>query len=73
MTLNELKDAHPYGVYSERFSCYYTVDYDNEMGYFKQLDDGSFDDNWNFVDFDTLGNKMRYELERIAAYIFYNM
>ena len=73
MTLTDLQTAHPYGVYSERFGCYYTVDYDNEMGYFRQLDDGSFENSWNFVDFDTLGNKMRDELERIAAYIFYNM
>ena len=73
MTLNELQTAHPYGVYSERFGCYYTMDYDNEMGYFRQLNDGSFESDWNFVDFDTLGDKLREELETIAAYICVNM
>ena len=73
MTLTDLQTAHPYGVYSERFGCYYTVDYDNEMGYFRQLNDGSFENSWNFVDFDTLGDKLRDELELIAAHIFMNM
>jgi hypothetical protein len=49
------------------------VDYDNEMGYFRQLNDGSFENSWNFVDFDTLGDKLREELELIAAHIFFNM
>ena len=69
MTLTDLQTAHPYGVYSERYGCYYTVDYDSEMGYFRQLVDGSFESDWNFVDFDTLDKKTRKELERIAAYI----
>ncbi len=73
MTLTEHQTAHPYGVYSERFGCYYTADYDSEMGYFRQLNDGSFESDWNFVDFDTLSDKMRDELERIAAYIAFNM
>ena len=72
MTLNELQTAHPYGVYSELFGCYYTVDYDNEMGYFIQLNDGSFENSWNFVDFDTLDDNMRDELDTIAAHIFFN-
>ena len=66
MTLTELQTAHPYGVYSERFGCYYTLDYDMEMGYFIELNDGSFDKDWNFVDFDTLGDNLRDELEVIA-------
>ena len=73
MTLTDLQTAHPYGVYSERFGCYYTVDYDNEMGYFRQLNDGSFDNSWNFVDFDTLGDKLREEMELIAEHIFTTM
>ena len=73
MTLTDLQTAHPYGVYSERFGCYYTVDYDSEMGYFRQLNDGSFESDWNFVDFDTLGDKLREELELIAAHICCNM
>ena len=73
MTLTDLQTAHPYGVYSERFGCYYTVDYDSEMGYFRQLIDGSFENSWNFVDFDTLGDKLREELELIAEHIFTTM
>ncbi len=73
MTLTDLQTAHPYGVYSKRFGCYYTVDYDNEYGYFRQLDDGSFENSWNFVDFDTLDDKMREEMELIAEHIFFNM
>ncbi len=73
MTLTDLQTAHPYGVYSERFGCYYTVDYDLEMGYFRQLIDGSFENSWNFVDFDTLGDELREELELIAEHIFTTM
>ena len=69
MTLTELQTAHPYGVYSERFGCYYTLDYDNEMGYYRQLNDGSFESDWNMVDFDTLSDKMSDELELIVSHI----
>ena len=69
MTLTDLQTAHPYGVYSERHGCYYTLDYDNEMGYFIQLNDGSFESDWNFVDLDTMEDSLRNEIETIAAYI----
>ena len=54
LTLIELQTAHPYGEYSERNGCYYTLDYDQELGYFRQLTDGTFESDWNWVDFDTL-------------------
>ncbi len=73
ISFSDLQTAHPYGVYSERFGCYYTVDYDSEMGYFRQLNDGSFENSWNFVDFDTLGDKLREEMELIAEHIFTTM
>ena len=73
MTLTELQTAHPYGVYSEQFGCYYTVDYDSEFGYFRQLIDGSFESDWNWVDFDILGEDVRDSLELIAAHICINM
>ena len=69
MILTDLQTAHPYGVYSERFGCYYTLDYDNEMGYFRLLNDGSFESDWNFVDFDTLSDEMSNELELIVSHI----
>ena len=73
ISLTDLQTAHPYGVYSELYACYYTVDYDSEMGYFRQLIDGSFENSWNFVDFDTLGDELREEMELIAAHICVNM
>ena len=73
ISFTDLQTAHPYGVYSERFGCYYAVDYDNEMGYFRQLIDGSFENSWNFVDFDTLGDELREEMELIAEHIFTTM
>ena len=57
MTLTELQTSHPYGEYSERFGCYYTVDYDSEIGYFRQLNDGTFETDWNWVDFDTMSEE----------------
>lgn len=72
MTLTELQTAHPYGAFSERFGCYFTVDYDSEVGYFRQLIDGSFESDWNFVDFDTLGEDVAEEIELIAAHICIN-
>jgi hypothetical protein len=73
MTLTELQTAHPYGAYSERFGCYYTVDYDSELGYFRQLSDGTFESDWNFVDFDTLAEEEAAEIELIATNIIRNM
>ena len=73
ISFTDLQTAYPYGVFSERYGCYYTVDYDNEMGYFRQLNDGSFENSWNFVDFDTLGDELREELELIAEHIFTTM
>ena len=73
MTLTDLQTAHPYGVYSERFGCYYTLDYDMEMGYFRQLNDGSFEKDWNMVDFDTLDEDTCKELELLTKDICCNM
>ena len=54
MTLIELQDAHPYGEYSEKNGCYYTCDDDNEVGYFRQMSDGTFEDEWNWCDLETM-------------------
>ena len=56
MTFTELQTAHPYGEYSERNGCYYTLDYDQELGYFRQLADGTFETDWNWVDFDVMSD-----------------
>lgn len=73
MTLTELQTAHPYGLYSEQFGCYYTVDYDNELGYFRQLIDGTFESDWNWVDFDTLSEELAEKIEHIATTIIRNL
>ena len=73
MTLTELQTAHPYGEYSEQFGCYYTVDYDSELGYFRQLSDGSFESDWNWVDFDTLSEEEAEKIELIATTIIRNI
>ena len=67
ISLAELQEAHPYGVYYKPHGSYYTLDYDMEMGYFIQLVDGSFETEWNWVDFDTLEESVRDELEVIAV------
>ncbi len=69
MTLTELQTAHPYGVYSEQHGCYYSMDYDNELGYFIQYNNGEFENDWNWVELDTLDEELREEVESIAAHI----
>ena len=73
ISLAELQEAHPYGVYYKPHGSYYTVDYDNELGYFIQLVDGSFETQWNWVDFDTLEETVSDELELLAKNILVNM
>ena len=73
MTLTDLQTAHPYGVYYKEHGSYYTMDYDNELGYFIQLVDGSFETEWNWVDFDTLDEDTCKELELVAKDICCNM
>ena len=73
MTLTELQTAHPYGEYSEQFGCYYTVDYDSELGYSRQLSNGSFESDWNWVDFDTLSEEEAEKIELIATTIIRNI
>ncbi len=72
MTLTELQTAHPSGVYSERHGCYYAMDYDNELGYFIQYNNGEFEKDWNGVELDTLDEELREEVELIAAHICIN-
>ena len=54
MTLIELQDAHPQGEFVSSHGCYYTCDYDNEIGYFRQMIDGTFEEEWNWCDFETM-------------------
>ena len=73
MTFIELQDAHPYGEFSEKYGCYYTCDYDNEIGYFRQMNDGTFENEWNWCDFDTMDEDDVDEVLRIAKGVLQRM
>ena len=73
ITLEKLQEAHPWGVYSEQHGCYYSMDYDNELGYFIEYTNGQFENDWNWVELDTLDEELREEVELIASHICVNM
>ncbi len=72
MTLQEVENAYPAGVLSERHGCYYFLDQDDELGYFIKYIDGKFEPEPQYVDLDTLAANERDECERIAGYIAFN-
>jgi len=69
LSLTELRTSHPSGVYSEAHGCYYFLDHDNELGYFIQYNNGLFENEPNWVEFDTLADDERQECETIAQTI----
>ena len=54
VSLSDLIESYPSGVYSERYGCFYFVDYDGEFGYHSQLTNGNFESGPGYVDFDTM-------------------
>jgi len=72
LSLSDLQDRYPSGVYSEARGCYYFLDYDNELGYFIQYTDGNFESETQYVDLDTLADDERSECESVAAMIALN-
>lgn len=72
LTLTEITDSYPNGVYSARHGCYYFLDQDDELGYFIKYIDGKFEQEIQYVDFDTLADDERQECELIAAHIAIN-
>ena len=71
-TLEALKDAYPGGEYCEEHGCFYFMDYDGELGYFIQYNTGEFENEANYVDFDTLSEDEVKEIREFAANINYN-
>ena len=72
LTLTELQDAHPAGVYFADHGCFYFLDYDGELGYFIEYTNGDFEKDANWVDLDTLADDEREECLRVAATIATN-
>ena len=69
MTLNELQEAYPSGIYYELHASFYTLDENNDIGYYGELQDGVFDDVWNRVEYDELEKDIAEDIRSIAAHI----
>ena len=72
LSLSELQNRYPSGVYSEAHGCFYFLDYDNELGYFIQYTNGNFESEIQYTDLDTLADDERSECESVAAQIARN-
>jgi len=71
ISLDQLKNIHPGGEYCEEHGCFYFMDYDGQLGYFIEYE-GAFEEEANWVDFDTLSEDEVYEIREFAANIAYN-
>ena len=69
LSLQDVTDRYPSGVYSARHGCYYFVDYDGDLGYFIGLQNGNFDEESGYVDFDTMNVVEAEELRLLQAHI----
>ena len=69
LSLTELQDLYPSGIQSEQHGCFYFLDYDNELGYFIQYENGQYESETQYVDFDTLADDERQECEAVASLI----
>ena len=69
LSLQDVQNRYPSGVYSARHGCYYFVDYDGDLGYFIGLANGNFDSESGYVDIDTLDEELAEECKSIAAHI----
>ena len=69
VSLVYLQDRYPDGVYSHRHGCYYFVDYDGNLGYFHALTNGNFEDEVEYVDFDTMNEVEAEELRLLQAHL----
>ena len=73
LSLTEVENAYPSGVHSVRHGCYYFLDMDGDLGYFIQYENGKFESEVNYVEFDTIDEDVAEECRRIAGYIaFYS-
>ena len=67
LTLNDLKDRYVDGLHYPQHGCFYFMDYDNELGYFIEMNDGTFENDVNYVDLDTLDDDV-YQQVQLAMY-----
>jgi hypothetical protein len=65
VSLSDLSDSYPSGVYSERYGCFYFLDYDGELGYFIQYENGMFETEVQCVDLDTMSEDEADEIRMI--------
>ena len=72
LTLTDLENAYPSGVYSTRHGCYYFLDQDGELGYFIKYINEGFEPVSQYVDIDTLEEDHAEECKLIAAHIAFN-
>ena len=73
LTLKEVEDRYPNGIYVPRHGAYYFLDMDGELGLFIGMADGTFENEVNYVEFDTIDEDDAEECRRIQAYIsFYS-
>ena len=69
VSLEDLQNRYPDGVYSHRHGCYYFVDYDGNLGYFLALTNGNFEDEVDYVDFDAMNEVEAEELRLLQAHL----
>ena len=69
LSLTELQNRYPSGIQSEAHGCFYFLDYDNELGYFIQYENGQYESETQYVDFDILADDEREECESVASLI----
>ena len=73
LTLTEVENRYPNGVYVPRHGSYYFLDQDGDLGLFIGMADGTFENETNYVDFETIDEDDAEECRRIQAYIsFYS-
>ena len=72
LSLSELQNRYPSGVKSDAHGCFYFLDYDGDLGYYIQYENGSYESETQYVELDTLADDERSECEAIAAQISLN-
>jgi hypothetical protein len=69
LLLAALQMAYPSGLYSEDHGCFYFLDHDGDLGYFIAYENGTFEDEAQYVDLDCIDDDVREECLRVAATI----
>lgn len=72
LSLDDIENAYPNGILSERHGCYYFLDMDGDLAYYIQYENGMFEPEVQYVDIDTLAENEAEECNLIAAHIAFN-